>query len=381
VSAEARLVLHTEASVGFGGQEIRIVAEARWLIDHGWRALLAGQPGSRVLQEGERQRVPTVAVRMRRPLDLSALIALRRLMIDRDVALVHTHSSIDSWLGGLAARACGRPVVRSRHVTIAIPRRRALVYRLADRIISSGEAAARVVAAAGVPEARIVPIPPGVDTARFHPGVSGAAVRAELALGGMPTVGLVANIRGSKGHGVFLEAAGKVLAREPAARFLIVGDGIGYDDVRRRVDALGLEGAVRMTGFRRDIPEVMAALDVLVLPSIRSEAASQVIPQALAVGTPVVATDVGGSGELVRDGETGWLVPAADAEALAAAVVDCLADPARARAMARRGQALVRERHSLDAAMSRTTAVYAELLEARACNRRGTVTSGSARRP
>jgi glycosyltransferase involved in cell wall biosynthesis len=120
-----------------------------------------------------------------------------------------------------------------------------------------------------------------------------------------------------------------------------------------------------MTGFRRDVPEVMAALDVLVLPSIRSEAASQVIPQALAVGTPVVATDVGGSGELVRDGETGRLVPAGQAAALAAAILDCLTDRAGARAMARRGQALVRERHSLDAAMTRTTAVYRELLGGR----------------
>jgi len=356
------LILHTEASVGFGGQEIRIVAEARWLLDHGWRALIAGQPGSPLLEESERLGVPAVAVRMRRALDVSALLALRRLITQRGVALVHTHSSIDSWLGGVAARSCHRPVVRSRHVTIAIPRRRALVYRLADRVISSGEAAARVVAAAGVPAARIVPIPPGVDLARFHPAVSGAGVRAELGLHAAPLVGLVANIRGSKGHDVFLDAAGAVLAREPAARFLIVGDGIGFDDVRRRVGALGLDAAVRMTGFRRDVPEVMAALDVLVLPSIRSEAASQVIPQALAVGTPVVATDVGGSGELVRDGDTGRLVPPGDAPALARAILDCLADRGAARAMARRGQALVRERHSLDAVMTRTSAVYRALL-------------------
>ena len=356
------LILHTEASVGFGGQEIRIVAEARWLLDHGWRALIAGQPRSRLLEESERLGVPAVAVRMRRALDVPALLALRRLITQRDAALVHTHSSVDSWLGGMAARSCHRPVVRSRHVTIAIPRRRSLVYRLADRVISSGEAAGRVVAAAGVPAARIVPIPPGVDLARFHPAVSGAGVRAELGLDAAPLVGLVANIRGSKGHDVFLDAARAVLAREPAARFLIVGDGIGFADVRRRVGALGLDAAVRMTGFRRDVPEVMAALDVLVLPSIRSEAASQVIPQALAVGTPVVATDVGGSGELVRDGDTGRLVPPGSAPALARAILDCLADRGAARAMARRGQALVREHHSLDAVMTRTSAVYRALL-------------------
>jgi glycosyltransferase involved in cell wall biosynthesis len=364
VSAGNPLVLHTEASVGFGGQEIRIIAEARWLAAHGWRVLVAGQPGSRLLEESARLGVPAVALRMRHALDLPAVLSLRRLLHERDVALVHTHSSVDSWLAGLAARAGGRRVVRSRHVSIPIPWRRSLVYRLADRIITSGEAVGRVVAAAGVPPARIVPIAPGVDTSRFHPGVSGAAVRAELGLDGIPLAGLVANVRGSKGHEVFLAAARAVLAREPAARFLIVGDGVGFEDVRRRVTALGLDGAVCMTGFRRDIPEVMAALDVLVLPSTRSEGSSQVIPQALAVGTPVVASDLPSAAELVRDGDTGRLVRVGDAGALAAAILDCFADPEGARAMARRGQALVRAGHSLDAAMARTTAVYRDLLDA-----------------
>ena len=117
-----------------------------------------------------------------------------------------------------------------------------------------------------------------------------------------------------------------------------------------------------MTGFRRDVPEVMAALDVLVLPSIRSEATSQVIPQAFAVGTPVVASTVGGSPELVRDGETGRLVPPGDARALAAAVLELVSDPARARALGRAGQRLIADRHSLDASMALTTSVYRGLL-------------------
>jgi glycosyltransferase involved in cell wall biosynthesis len=162
---------------------------------------------------------------------------------------------------------------------------------------------------------------------------------------------------------VFLEAARDVLAREPRARFLIVGDGVGFDEVSRRVRDMGLEASVRLTGFRRDIPEVMAALDVLVLPSIRSEAIPQVIPQALAVGTPVVASTVGGSPELIRDGENGRLVPPGDASALAGAILALLADPDRARAMALAGQAVIRERYSIDATMTRTTAVYRELLE------------------
>src|SRR5439155_1451238 len=134
--APGSVVLHTEASRGFGGQEIRILAESRWLATHGWRALIAAQPGTRLLAEAER---------------------------------------------------------------------------------------------AGVPTDRVVAIGPGLDTARFHPNVSGAGVREELGLRG-PAVGLVANIRGSKGHEHFLEAARLVLAERSDARFLIVGDGIGFED-------------------------------------------------------------------------------------------------------------------------------------------------------
>src|SRR5205823_10962618 len=143
--------------------------------------------------------------------------------------------------------------------TCALP----IFYRLADRVITSGEAVAAIVRGAGVPADRVVAIGPGLDTARFHPNVSGAGVRAEFGLRG-PAVGLVANIRGSKGHAYFLEAARVVLAERPDARFVIVGDGIGFDDVQRRVKEMGLEPRVVMTGFRRDVPEIMAALDVLV---------------------------------------------------------------------------------------------------------------------
>jgi len=358
------LVLHTEASTGLGGQELRILAEARWLGEHGWDALIACQPGSRLLAEARDAALPAEPVPMRGAGDVRALLRLRRLMRARGVALVHTHSSADSWLGALAARSLGLPVVRSRHVSIPISRRGALVYRLAHRVVTSGEAVRAIVIGAGIPAARVASIPAGVDTRRFHAGVSGRAVREEFGLaGGRPVVGLVANVRGSKGHNVFLEAARTVLRDVPDARFLIVGDGVGFDEVRRRVRDAGLEPHVIMTGFRRDVPEVMAALDVLVLPSVKSEAASQVIPQAFAVGTPVVASTVGGSPELVRDGETGHLVPPGDAGALAAAIVALLREPAAARAMARSGQAMVQARLTLDAAMERTTAVYRALLE------------------
>jgi len=354
-------LLHTESSLGRGGQEIRTLAETRWLIGHGWNALIACQPDSLLLREARAASLPVESIRMRGAVDVGALVRLRRLIRERRVSVVHTHSSVDSWLGSLAAKSLGRPVVRSRHVSIPI--RHTLVYRLADRIITSGEAVRATVVAAGIAPKKIVSVSAGVDTEQFHPGVSGKSVRDELGLGGMSVVGLVANIRGSKGHNVFLDAAREVLKVAPDTRFLIVGDGVGFDEVKARVRQMGLESRVLLTGFRRDVPEVMAALDVLVLPSVRSEATSQVIPQALAVGTPVVGSDVGGIPELVRDGETGRLVLPGDPAALAGAILASVREPERSRAMARAGQALILSQYTFDAAMARTTAVYRALLE------------------
>ncbi len=318
-------MLHTESSLGLGGQEIRILTESRWLLEHGWDVVVACQPASRLRAEASAADLSVFSLTMRNAFDVAAAVTLRRLIRQLDIGIVHTHSSVDSWLATLAARSTRRPVVRSRHVSIPILRRRALVYRLADRVLTTGDAIRTIVVAAGVPDDRVVSVPAGVDTTRFHPGVSGKTVRDELG-------------------------------------FVIVGDGVGFDDVHRRVHALGLASHVVMTGFRRDVPEVMAALDLLVLPSTRSEATSQVIPQALAVGTPIVATAVGGIPEIVKDGVTGRLVPPGEPDALAAAIVEMISDTERAHIMTQAGQALVRERFTVDAMMAATTSVYASLM-------------------
>ncbi len=221
-----RTVLHTEASPGLGGQEVRTLNEARWTAERGWRVLLACQPDGRLAGRAREAGVETRPVRMRGPLDPRGLAALVRLVRREHVSLVHTHSSIDAWLGGMAARLCRVPVVRTRHVSIAIRRGPNPVYRwLADRVITSGEAIRRVVLAAGVPPARVVAIPAGVNLESFPFGLKAPEIERELGLGS-PVVGSVAMFRGSKGHPQLLQAFARVRERYPRASLLLVGDGI-----------------------------------------------------------------------------------------------------------------------------------------------------------
>ena len=355
------LILHVESSTGLGGQEIRIFNESRWLLDHGWGVVLVCQPASRMAAEARVAGVSTVELHMRSPIDGWALFHLYRVVTRLGVDLIHTHSSVDSWLGGIVGNARRIPVIRSRHVSI--PVKRLTVYRLADRIIASGVAIKEILERAGLPPERVVSIPAGVDLGRFSPRVSGARIRQELGHT-EPLVGLIADVRGSKGHQILLAAVPLVLARVPTARFVVVGDGVGFREVSESARAHGLAEYVRLLGFRRDIPEIMAALDVLIAPSLRSEGVSQVILQALAMGTPVVATNVGGIAEVILDGVTGTLIAPGDPVALASAILSVLRDPGGARRRAHAGQTIVADRYTLDRSMEGTLGIYKELIGA-----------------
>ena len=268
----------------------------------------------------------------------------------------------DAWLAGFAAKSVGLPVVRSRHVSIPVKRRRNFVYNaLSDRIIASGEAVRCVLIEGGVQPDKIMAIPAGVDLRRFHAGVSGEAVRREWGLQG-PVIGTVAMFRGSKGHQLLLSAAPVVLTSEPEAVFLWVGDGVGRDSLQHEIARAGLTSKVRITGFREDVPALLAAMDVFVLPSIKSDGVPQVIFQALAMRKPVVATAVGGIPELIQQQRTGLLVPPNDPRALAEAVLHVLQHPVEAAEWAQAGGRLVDTQYTLEHTIDRTAAVYTAVL-------------------
>ena len=358
-----RTVLHTESSPGLGGQELRTLSEARWTAERGWRVLLAGQPDGRFVGQARAAGLEASGIRMRGAWDLGAVCALRRLISRERVSIVHTHSSVDGWVGGLAARAAGVPVVRTRHVSIRIRRRWNPVYRwLADRVITSGEAIRSLVIEAGVDPGRVTAIPAGVDLAEFTGGSDdGHAMRESLGLA-RPVIGSVAMFRGSKGHAHLLDAFATVHTRHPAARLLLVGDGIRRPWVEGLAKDRGLGEVVVFTGFRADVPLLLRAMDCFVLASTRTEGVPQSLLQAFAAGVPVVASAIGGIPEIVKDGETGILVPPEDAAALARAIELVLSDASGAAARARRARRLVEERFSHGASVSRLLALYDEVI-------------------
>ena len=365
-------ILHTEAATGWGGQQIRVLSESRGMIARGHTVTVACQPGTQIEERAAEWGVPIFTTAMKGAFDIVGIRALRSFMQEFRPHIINTHSSRDSWTGLIAARlAGGVTAVRTRHDHSPIKTSfdsRLLYCRLCDTVITTGEAIREyVIQQTGSAPERVVSIPTGIDTQQFSPSnADGAAFRRELGIPpDVPLVGAAAMFLARKGLSYFVDACAKVHARIPEARFVIVGDSHNESDAKerrqRQAEQLGISDKLILTGFRSDMPNVMAGLDVFVLASI-SEGLPQVVNQAMALKKPVVGTNVGGVPEQVIDGETGFLVEKANSDQIAGAVIKILGDTDLARRMGENGRRLVLERFSIEAMLDRTEALYDRLL-------------------
>jgi glycosyltransferase involved in cell wall biosynthesis len=334
-------ILHTESSCGWGGQELRIIAEARGMISRGHQVWIAAPSESRLAAEAARRAIPVIRLPIARK-NLRGFMALRRYLADRSADIVNSHSSTDTWLAALAlatlgARSRAPRLVRTRHISAPIPRNaltRWLYARATAHVVTTGERLReQVMRETGLAPGRVSSVPTGIDLAHFSPGAALAA-REQCGLPGDAfIVGIVATLRSWKGHRFLVDALARI--GDPRVMLVMVGDGPGAQNLRAQVQALGLEARVRMPGNQDDVVPWLRALDVFALPSYANEGVPQAIMQAMACGIPVVSTEVGAIGEIVREGETGLMVAPQDAEALRAALVRLKDDAALRERLAR----------------------------------------------
>jgi len=285
--------------------------------------------------------------------DLGVLPRLVRLLQERRIdAVVTVGTGGDRMFWGrLAGRLAGTPVILSALHSTGLPDRVELLNRLlaplTDGFIAVARAHAKYLAEhEGCPPDRVYVVPNGVDVEKFRPRRPSAALRRRLGIGeGTPVAAIVAALRPEKNHELFLNAAALVRRRMPEANFLVVGDGPRRRQLEAFAARLGLDGAVRFLGTRRDVAELLSLVDVLVLSS-HMEANPVSILEAMAGEKPVVATRVGSVPETVLDGGSGYLVAAGDADAMAARIGELLSDRQQAAAMGRRGRRHVVEHWS-----------------------------------
>lgn len=281
---------------------------------------------------------------------VSAARAIARLVDQEDIDIIHARSRVPAWVGLLARRLARKPV---RFVTTfhgvyghgnALKRFYNGAMLRAPLVIANSQFIRRhIVDVYGFPEDRVIVAPRGVEPSLFEPAAIPAearvALRTELgAVDDGPLVVMVGRITRWKGHAVLLEAVSRL--GRPDVRLAFAGSGSDtlIAELQREVTHLGLDGRVAFVGSRRDVPAILAAADLAISASTEPEAFGRAAIEAQAMGTPVIATDHGGSRETVLPGETGWLVPPGNVAALATALSDALADPDRLAAMGQRGR-------------------------------------------
>jgi glycosyltransferase involved in cell wall biosynthesis len=344
-------ILHTEASMGWGGQEIRILSEARVFRAHGHDVCIAANEGSEIAANAGRYDVPVTILPLAQR-NLRSVLAAGRFIASWRPDVVNTHSSVDSWLVALA-RLGLRPrprVVRTRHLSARVPRNPASrwVYnRGADFVITTGEAIVEALAADGfVPRSRLASVPTGIDADVFRPG---SRHEARLLLGlpaGKILFGIVATLRSWKGHADLLDA----LARtgDPRLHLVIVGDGPRQQAIEQQIADLGLADRVTLTGRKTDTADYFRAFDVFVLPSYANEGVPQALLQAMASGLPAISCPIGGIPECTQRLPSVTLVPPRDVDALAQAMIRVANEPPGEEALAAARQRVI-DGYSLEA--------------------------------
>lgn len=366
--ASNRRILHTEWSLGWGGQEIRILREMEAFRARGWDMRLACRENSTISKRALEAGFEVHHLPFRSAFHLPTVFALARLARRLGADVIHTHSSVDGWVGGMAAKLAGVPMVRSRHLSSPVRRglNSKIVYDLLpEAVISSGRHIRdHLIHEGGCNPKRQFSVPAGADTTVFHPEVPTQGLRESLGFGpDDQIIGMVAVLRSWKGHEVLFDAFDELTASMPKARLLIVGEGPQRPNLERRIKNGGLEQKIILTGHRTDVANLMRIMDVCVLPSLKNEATSQVLPQAMLVGTPVVSSSAGGLTEVVEDGVRGRVVPPGDAHALASALKAVFAEPEKTRRMAQTAREHALAELSFETQINRTEAVYKQLLQ------------------
>lgn len=354
-------ILHTEASCGWGGQEIRILEESRGLIGRGHQVTVACPPHARMSEEAARYGVPVVHL----PIEFktfAGFFALRRHLAEGGYDVVNTHSSADSWLTALACATLPQPpaIVRTRHISAPVGNNvanRWLYGRASTRVVTTGQRLRNnLIRDLSMPPEQVVSIPTGVDLNRFVPGDRQTSRRYL----GLPInaciVGIVATLRSWKGHRYLLDAFSRMTL--PNLHLVVVGDGPGRDNINQRASELGITGQLTMPGNQADVLPWLVALDIFVLPSYANEGVPQAVMQAMSVGLPVISTPVGSIPEIITDGENGLLVPPRDTDALQHALEQLSTEAPFRKRLAESALAEARKRFSLEIMLDRMEDVF-----------------------
>jgi glycosyltransferase involved in cell wall biosynthesis len=358
----------------WGGQAEVVLSLASSLAKIGHRAIVVAPEGSELAKRAAAAGIETfTACHFRRGFRPGSFFGdvrrLRAFLRENKVDIYHCHGSQDHWIGAFALNSSnpGTRIVRTRHNIYPVKNHvfnRWLFRKKTAQVITIFNDQARFFTDSGLLKKEQLftlhsPLPQEFVDARDVPRI----VRSELKLGDdVPLLGFAANFHADKAPLDFLSAAEKIARELPQGHFAMAGHGPLEAEVRARAEKAGLSPRFHLLGFRKDILQVMASFDALALTSITREASSTVLKQAAALSKPVIATDVGGTREIVDDGRTGVLVKPGDIDAIARAAVMLFSDRSKAAQMGTAGKEKVLREFTAQAIAEKTEELYRKVL-------------------
>ncbi len=358
--------LHVDTARSWRGGQNQVLVTVLGLRAAGHRAMLVAHPDGE-LRRRAAEGLEFLPLAPRTEMDLSAAWRLSRAIKGLRPDIVHAHDPHGVAMASLALNMSRQPkrapLVAARRVDFRL-KGNALSrwkYDQVDRFICASGAIRKILLADGLDPSRAVTVHEGIDLGRVA-AAPPAALHEELWLPhGSPIVGTVAALVPHKGQRHLVEAAALVVREVPDARFVIAGEGELRESLEHQIKSHNLEKHVILAGFRPDVLSLHKAFDIFVMSSVMEGLGTSLL-DAMACGKPVVATNAGGMPEVVRDGETGILVPPRDDRALAQAIIRLLKDESLRQRMGAAGLSLANSRFSAERMVAETLDVYADVV-------------------
>ncbi len=357
-------VLHLCESSETGGAESVLISIVERLDKSRYRSTVCLLSEGWLKDQLVARGVETFVIPQPRSFDFGWLLRAHRLLRERSIDVMHSHEFATNFYSSVLSAITGIPVIATSHGKnyYSDNLRRRLAYRFVARhaqlVAVSHDLKRFMSERVGIPPEQIRVVHNGIDLKRYSIESAPGAVRHELGIDDAQYVlGTVGNLFAVKGQVYLLRAFKQVLDRAPASVLLIAGDGDQRMPLQQECERLGISGRVHFLGFRGDVPRLLQAFDVFVLPSL-SEGLPLSILEALSLERPVVATAVGGNGEIIESDVSGFLVPPADSESLANAILKVLGDTAVSTRLGKAGRNRVEKAFSLDGMITEYQSLY-----------------------
>ncbi|MBD3412867.1 MAG: glycosyltransferase [Candidatus Aminicenantes bacterium] len=332
------------------------------------------QPKSPLYKKSEKEGLPVFPLKVRGEMDIVSVLKLARQMKKQDCALVHSHDAHAAAVSAMAASRAKVPIrVISRRVDFPLKNNyfsKIKYQREVDLIIAISKAVKKVLVSGGLDKKRIRVVPSGIDYTPFENIASKDYLHRELGFSKDDfLVGIVAHLADHKGHKYLIEAAGILKKKAPHIKLVIVGKGPLRMELDEQAKETNVDDIIFFLGFREDVPQILASLDLFVLSSYL-EGLGTSIMDAMASHLPVVATEVGGIPELVTHEKTGLLVPPRDPDSLAQAILRLYNDRKLATLYGENGYKEVHEKFSSRAMAKKVIKEYEHIARRKNINLR-----------